>query len=207
MWQYIGELVKVLGTATVIVAAITWLAKSLITHVLSRNIEIYKVELKRESDKEVERLRSNLQIAAQERQIVFNKLHEQRALVIVESYKLLNDALQNFNYYYFSSITMAPIESFGEDSGAKCLELRDYFGDNRIFFSPELCSMMDDFTSTVTKTVGSYVPTGSPEKDQAALREYREELEDLCTGTMPDLLVALENEFRAILGVITVPSS
>jgi len=59
-------------------------AKSVIIHFLSRKIEAYKIELKRESDKEIEQIKSRLQMVALERQIVFSRLHEKRAEIVVK---------------------------------------------------------------------------------------------------------------------------
>jgi hypothetical protein len=97
--ELLANVIKTVGTAALVVAAAAWLTESIITHILSRKVEVYKSELKRESDQEAERVKSNLQIVALERQIVFNKLHEKRGLVIAECYALL----RTLQYSAFSS--------------------------------------------------------------------------------------------------------
>ena len=79
--ELLADVIKTVGTAALVVAAAAWLTKAIITHILSRKVEVYKSELKRESDQEAERVKSNLQIVALERQIVFSKLHEKRGLI------------------------------------------------------------------------------------------------------------------------------
>lgn len=69
MWEFILELLKTLGTTAIVVGAASWLTKSVVTHFLSRKIEAYKVELKHESDREIEEVKSRLQVVALERQM------------------------------------------------------------------------------------------------------------------------------------------
>lgn len=90
--QIIFELLRSLSIAAVVSGGMAWLTKSVISHFLSRKIEAYKeaykIELKRESDKEIEEVKSRLQIVALERQIVFSRLHEKRAEIVAETYAL-----------------------------------------------------------------------------------------------------------------------
>ena len=90
MSEFILDLLKTLGTTAIVVAASAWVIRSLITHFLSRKIEAYKIELKNESDRRMEELKSSLQMIAQERQIVFMRLHERRAEIVAESYTLIH---------------------------------------------------------------------------------------------------------------------
>src|SRR5258706_7153094 len=97
-WEHILGIFATAGlTGAVVATAIVWVSKNWISEKIKGGIkaeydnqlEILKAKLKSESDVEVERLRSQLSIAAAERQFRFSKLHEKRADAIAEVYALL----------------------------------------------------------------------------------------------------------------------
>ena len=81
------ELIKYLGSAAIIMAAIAWLIKTLTIHFLRNDAEAYKQRLARET----ESFKSQLEIAAKEHEIRFGKLHEKRAQIIEQLYLLLDE--------------------------------------------------------------------------------------------------------------------
>src|SRR5690606_27647479 len=95
-WQTI---VLALGGNLALVAVLGWLSKSLISQLLAKDIESFKIALKSESESASEKLRHELEKAMIEHQVRFSKLHEKRAEVIAELYSLLVQAywdLQSF---------------------------------------------------------------------------------------------------------------
>src|SRR5687767_12038505 len=145
MWGFILELLKTLGTTAIVVGASAWFTKAVITHFLSRKIEVYKIELKSESDKRIEEVKSQLQIMAQEHQIVFSRLHEKRAEIVAESYTLIHEV-------YTKAVRLGA-DVFHEGLGTPkprtkeifddCLKFYDFFQSRRIYFSEEVCTLMD----------------------------------------------------------------
>ncbi len=73
-------------------AAFVFLAKALTTHLFSVDLECFKAELKGSQEKELERLRSDLRMAAFQRETRFAKLHEKQLEVIAELYRRLCSA-------------------------------------------------------------------------------------------------------------------
>ena len=78
-WQ---EFLTTIGGQVVLLGAVGYLIKTLVSSRLERETEAYKAELKRNSDIEIERLKSSLQMASVEHQIRFTKLHEQRVEIL-----------------------------------------------------------------------------------------------------------------------------
>ena len=139
--NFLLELLKTLGTTAIVIAAASWLTRSIITHVLSRNIEAYKIDLKRASDKEVEETKSKLQMVAIEHQIVFNRLHEKRAAIVAESYELIHELHSkavSLGGDIFHAGLRTPKDRANEVFD-ECFKFYDYFQRRRIFFSEELC--------------------------------------------------------------------
>jgi hypothetical protein len=96
----VAFLIQLITSATVsatICAALVWLSREWISERLKgaikneydQKLETHKAELKARSDVEIERLRSQLSIAAAEHQIRFSGLHEKRADVVETIYALL----------------------------------------------------------------------------------------------------------------------
>ena len=81
------ELLKFVGGSAVLLAAVAWLIRSLISHQLLKDIEKYKFNLKREGDKELEAIKSSLNIEALTHQIRYSKLHDHRTSLIEQLYK------------------------------------------------------------------------------------------------------------------------
>jgi hypothetical protein len=82
-WQV---LLTTLGGGTAVLAAAAWLIRTVLNHVLTRDAEAFKAQLKADTDIETERLKSSLQMVAFEHQVRFSNLHAKRADVIAEIY-------------------------------------------------------------------------------------------------------------------------
>ena len=51
------EIIIAISTSGIAIAALAWLAKKIVSHFLSKDIEAYKVKLEAESEVEIEKLR------------------------------------------------------------------------------------------------------------------------------------------------------
>jgi hypothetical protein len=208
MKAFFVELIKTLGTAAIVVAAFAWVAKSVITHFLSRKIEAYKLELKNQSDKETERLRSRLQIIAQERQITFSRLHEKRAEIVADSYplihKLQSKAVKLGHDMFFSGLREPKDKA--KQIFDECFEFYEYFQERRIYFSEEVCAIMDRFVEVIAEA-NSAVRNGPDNLDHGskAGQEAYSKMAVLM-DQLPEIRKSIERDFRTLLGV-TTPSN
>jgi hypothetical protein len=217
--QFFQELLKTLGTVAIVVAAATWLTKSIITHVLSRNIEAYKDELKHESEKEIEGLKSRLQIAALERQITFNRLHEKRAEVISEIYRRV--MILEIWLNHVVAETELPDEAFTSPEkfanafepvfGHISLNLQDlaaYFNLNRLYLGEVICQKILSFHDEVldSNSIYGYFYERFKQVPEEQISEvYGKNLRDRAHRVLrqvSDSRRAVEDEFRGLLGII-----
>jgi hypothetical protein len=145
--ETIKQLIVILGGTTAGVVAIAFLARSIILHLLSKDIEAYKAKLKAHSDIEIERLKNELKMQSFEHETRFRKLHEKVADTISETYPLLNKT-----YMSIKSL-VSPAEFGGEpnkEEKAKIAqensrEFIKYFLDHRIYYPKGLYKKIDDF--------------------------------------------------------------
>jgi hypothetical protein len=206
MRGFILELLKTLGTTAIVVAALAWLTKSIVTHFLSRNIEAYKLELKRESDKEIVEVKSHLKIAALERQIIFSRLHEKRAKIVAKSYALIHEAyLRAFamGSHLSDSGSPAPKE-MAEAVFNACVTFTEYFQHRRIYFSEEVSNKMDRFVSRIEEL------RRTPDEDRifnVFMGHDGFKKLDIVIAQLPPIMKLIEKDFRTLLGVITPDES
>lgn len=146
-----------LGGNVALIAAIAWLARSVLQNWLTKDVEAFKATLLSESSAATEKLRHGLSLAAVEHQVSFAKLHERRAEVIAEAYDKLVEA------YWSMESFVSPVEFGGEptklekyqDAMTKARDYFRYFDKNRIFLPAELCGRLDEFLQGMrTKVVG-----------------------------------------------------
>jgi len=84
-----ADLLKFVGS----VAALSWLAKALVTQWLSKDLDRHKERLAAQSAGELERLRAELQAVVREREIRFEALHAKRVAGIVDLFAALRKSL------------------------------------------------------------------------------------------------------------------
>lgn len=87
------------GGNAVLLVILGVLGKSLLEKLLARDTLKIEAALKAEYANEFEKLRSELAVAAAERNIRFSKLHERRAEVVDEMYGLLRNLHYRLNDY------------------------------------------------------------------------------------------------------------
>ena len=227
-------LVGQLLTSTVVVAVVAFVAKSVISQWMARNIEGFKAALSAESARSIEELRFNLQSEAQRQQIVFGSLHTRRAEVIAELYGKLYELDRAVHFVlgeqWFREIrddtdrrfgppkepyTMRPgYEVLSPEEKKHVDDLRhavsdfyQFYGRLRIYFTPEACSLLDRFGALASFLASNYHNIAYKDKDgKPYVNPKVKQVWDAAVGTIPQLKVLLEKEFRSLLGVTAVTS-
>ena len=86
----VKELVTILGGTVAAVAAVAWLARSLATHLLSKDLERHKAALQAQSVLELEKLRAELTRRTLEHEVRFRRVDEKDELrFLAELYRRL----------------------------------------------------------------------------------------------------------------------
>jgi len=198
-WQ---DLIKTLGGETLLLAAVAWLAKALISSRLARDVEQFKVQLKNNADTEIEKLKSSLQIIALEHQVRFSELHERRAEVIAELHGLLLDSEGVARKFILTDM-----RDRNEAAAAKLkvLELYDFIQKHRLYLPNSVCSLLDNFQGKLQRSVifVSVYWTDVDSPNQQMIAEQNNIMRDACQALetdLPALRKILENEFRKLLG-------
>ena len=198
-------------------AALLWLTKNWISerlknaikHEYDEKLETHKAQLKSQSDVSIERLKSQLQIAATERNVRYSKIFERTAETVAETYKRLlafHDAVASYTN---------PVTWEGEPTkvekrkvvGDRYVEFLDYYRPNCLFlpketegrineFYPKLHSMAVEFMWGVEQNRDQIDRKTNPDKDTWT------KAMDFMNKEVPPLLNLLKDDLRKILGTM-----
>ena len=183
LWQ---ALLVAFGGNAALLLVIAFLGRSLVSNFLSKDLERFKIR--------------------------FSKLHEKRAEVLAELYKLLVAAV------WATDSFATPLELAGEpDKKVKFQEAMKaiteyfrFFDQHRIYLPAALCASLEDFAKKLrvpTINMGVFLRIDYPsdrtsnEKAEAWIAAWNSVQQDV-----PKLRAALEAEFRDLLGVTTKAS-
>ncbi len=203
-WQYV---LTTVGGTTGIVLAIAWLARSLFTHQLTRDVEAYKARLKAQGDIEIERLRNSLQIASIEHQVRFSNLHEKQAQIIADVYTKLVVVSRRCESFVLTTEGTPAKEKRDEynEMAALIRTFVEFVEDHKIYLPDDVLTLVDRVLDPLRKSVfsvGSHTrfefPT--PQQEQKIGEAFTKAYEAF-NAEIPQAKNALVSSFRRILGV------
>lgn len=144
------ELLKTFGGQAILLAAVGYLIKTLVSNRFERDAEQFKHELKRTSDIEIERLKNALQMAAIEHQVRFSKLHEQRVEIIGK----LSRMIQETPAIVGSLVLGNPNDAEKLAAARTCtLDLFRYVQVNSVVLPVDLCKELDQYAENLSRMV------------------------------------------------------
>lgn len=226
-WQ---ALLTTLGETTVLVAALAWLSKTIISSALSKDLEKFKADLKSNGDLAIEKFKSEIQLESQKRIIEYSSLHGRRAELIADLYgrlfslynsvqrvlfeyerrKIREDVDKTSPFAKREPWEMVPgIHLLNETEAKRVKDLSDlasdfheFYGQHKIYFTPEVCNLIDRFSALASYMAMNYENVAlKDENGNLYVNPKVKEVWDKAIEAIPLLLWTLENEFRSILGV------
>lgn len=204
------------ATGALLSAAVAWLFRAWISERLkgaiqyeyNQKLESYKSEIQAQSAIEMERIRSQLSIAAAERQVQFAGLHQKRSKVIAEAYDLLVNARRECEAFtsYIVVVGGRPLSEAHWNGLSAVQKFARYIDSNRVYFPFELCIPLDQLSArmlvemhapiTLVRYPEENLPLHIGQQREEAIARVREYFEK----EFPAARGALEREFRRLLG-------
>lgn len=175
-------------------------------------IYLGKLAIEKFTTVSIEKFKYETQLENEKSMVVYSRLHSDRAKVIRELYVLLVDAVN-------SLISLAkPLQLAGEPKKEekfkivvdKYNEFLKYYEHNKIFFSSQLCIMVDDIINKLRDPILDYETFYPAWKesvevdDRKNAHDFHKELTKAwgkIKDDIPPVKEKLENEFRSIIGV------
>ena len=189
-------------TSSVAIGVVGFVARSIFTHGIDKDLERYKSELKSKSDFEIERLRNELKIAELEHTVRFSKLHERRADVLAKIYGLMIETEWAAHRYAYGDTRD---NDLAIDALDKITALRMEYERNRLYLPESAREKLGQFISKYFSIasalriffVGIESPTMKMREDQNAKML---EVVRAFDSEVPAMKFALDSEFRKLLG-------
>lgn len=224
MADFLLSILASAATGALLSAAVAWLCKSWISerlkaaiqHEYNEKLETFKIKLQADSAIEMEKLRSQLNVNAAERQIQFTGLYETRGQVITHLYNLLVVAHRE-GTAFASPILGVYNRQFQEryqSTHAAIIGLVSYFDAHRIYIPLDLCMLLEQLIYRLRNEI--LVPVDPARYDEANLPEHivkqrhvaAQRAWEYFDKEFPGTRGALEHEFRKLLGdPSTIPAS
>lgn len=149
LWQLA---ILALGGNAALLAVLGWLAKSLLSNLLAKDVKRYELELKAQTDLALERFKSEQQLRAGEHQVRFSRLHEKRAELIAALYKAVVEFEQYFKLNAHPKNQLLTSDEGGKHSKviSRLYEnLEALYLPNRIYFGVDTCLLVDSLLVTL----------------------------------------------------------
>ena len=194
-------------------AALLWLTKNWISerlknaikHEYDEKLETHKAQLKSQSDVSIERLKSQLQVTAAERNVRYSKIFESTAETVAETFKRLL-AFQDAVGSYTNPMTWEGEPNKAEKrkiAGEKYKEFLDYYRPNCFFLPKETERRIDEFHSKLHSVAVEFmwgVEQGMDKSDPEKNTWIK--AMDFMGKEVPPLLNLLKDDLRKILGTL-----
>ena len=197
--------ISFLGGSAILLTAVSWLVKSLLTHWLAKDVEEYKSKIQFESQTELTRVKASIEKRAFEHQIIFSRLHDRRAKVIEDVYTTISNLYRAMKEFVKTSITDTEKRKTKLEGLWDAVDkFRDTYEPKKIFFNTSLCQKIEELNDTMSAPVSKIVvhlemyeqnPDITPVFN--AWKDAEKQIAEIVDGIMNEL----EDEFRKILGV------
>lgn len=184
-------------------AAFVFLAKILSNHLLAVDLEHFKAELKATNDKELERLRADLRIAAFQQETTFAKLHEKRAEVIAELYAKLA-TVHGAMHDLLNPLEMdagagrGQREKVAAEAGNA---FSHYYNAHQIYFEDHLCELLKSFNQDMMKAWVTHIHNPTSGEGGMSRWDKRVDAWERLRKQVPPIRQEIERSFRQLLGL------
>lgn len=197
-WDIIANTLAILVAAS---SLIVYLAKKIFAHLLTRDVERFRADLKISHDTALEHLRADLRIQAFERETTFSRLHDKRVQVIEELYRRIGTVSLAMNRL-MSDIQVSGGPSLVErtDIAAKAADdFLEYYLLHQIYFEQTLCDTLQAFNEKMHSAWISFNMSKTQEISGANGHELRQTAWNTISEDLPTIRLEIEKAFRNIL--------
>lgn len=200
MWD---NILSALGGYAVMVTAITYLTKSIVTHWLSKSVETYKADLLQRHSLELEKFRHDLQVRTEQEISKRINLQQRQAELGSRLSCLLHDVMTDADF-----LLMLPdlrdecTKSFVDEYRRKYELLTDHYYSSYIYFPDELMNLVDSIRNPLIQ-ITAYINLKSSKVD-ALCKRYQDTVDRWSSEKeeRQKVFAKIETEIQIILGVL-----
>jgi len=209
------EVVTALGGQTIFLMAAAWLIRRLVSHGMDRELAKYKMELKADADRDIEKLRTELRLeiekhknslrmAELEHRVRFSKLHDKRAHAIAALYSLMVEADRIAQDFIYGDARSRDRANAAEE---KATELHRYFELHRLYLPNSVCIVLGNFVNKLFHSINAIriYWTNVEHPTAQMIQQQNEKMLEVLKAfdtELPAIKTLLETEFRSLLGAV-----
>ena len=195
------EIIKFLGGSALLLAAIAWIIRSLIQHFLSKDIEVFKNNLKAEAEKDLVKLTSSLQLENERLRIKLSALESRRLEVLEELFRLLVELTKYAEMFSWSPV-LDDVEELLEDAdkyNETHTKFYDFFNSHTIFLPTKLEGKIRNMHNSYSS---AWVAVESAEKSELpkVIKKLESEMPNIRKATN-EIKEEIAKNLRELLGV------
>jgi hypothetical protein len=184
-----------------LIAALAFLARSIILHWLGKDLETFKTRLSANAQLAVEAFKGELSREATEHQVRFEALHANQVAAIEALYVKLVET--RYTMEAFVSAWRSDSQAEFSRVGREFFELRRELDKRRIHLPEELCGELDRCIKVLwepTVAAGVWPGVTSPEYSRQSSEEFEKAVKAILDGgSVAVAITNLEREFRKAL--------
>ncbi len=194
------EILSAVLASTASAGIVAFLSKSLLSQWLSKDLEVYKARLQRETNAELERIKAEVTRVNLEHQVRFTRLHEHRARVISGIFARLG-RLHSTLLVWLQALTSGSADDLMpryNDVVERCREFIDFYHPHAIWLDSASCESIDHVLVLLDAPINALiVSVQKGTSDSTALINAIQGL----TTELPRIRHHLDEHFRIILGM------
>ncbi|MBV6754525.1 hypothetical protein KV580_29860 [Pseudomonas chlororaphis] len=203
--DFTNFLLSVVSGAALSIPSAAWLAKKFVEARLDKELEQYKSKLKKESDLDIEHLKSKLQSSIKEREITVAWLHQKRANAIEGLYSSMIELHHSVRIVLYALSPRAPsdIRKYTKEAYERIQSTYLTYHKTRIFLSHETCAKVEDVLDALQDPLTTYYGfLGNYDDDELhTLADVKDHSWKELRSKIFPAMKELESEFRTVLGV------
>jgi len=197
----LNEIIQFFGGSVLLIAAVAWLSRSIITHLLSKDIETFKNTIKCDIEKEIALLKYSLELENEKTKIKLISLEERRINVLEELHIKLTAFSTTANNFTYDTELRSPsdLKEISDSFIEKYFEFHSYFEKVKIFLPKELEDKIKDLHNShfnIALRIGNSKLSDFDKRVSEIIKETPSIR--LKTKSISDVIA---KEFRQILGV------
>ena len=154
----VKELVEVLGVAGILVAALAWLTRKLLTHWMDKDVEKHRAALQSQNAAAIEQLRSELRRQTLEHEVKYRRNDDRIADRLEQVYGRLLHFYEGIVSYVkvLESSDEPPKKAKLEETQKASKQFWDYFTSRRLYIPPALFKATRAFAQKLTQITNDF---------------------------------------------------
>jgi hypothetical protein len=199
-----NSVIVAVGSNAIVLGVLAFLAKSLINHLLDKDVRQFQKDLEQSATREIESFKSNLEIERIRLQISYGGIFEKQAQAILETYRSILDIEQAASDAINLGGTNA--ERRHEFGKAFSVVRQKYFA-NRILLPPDIDEGLAHFTDRMFRSILQYTSADErriqrmSDEEIEKFFEKQEKAAEIVESELPPIRERLINRMRETIGV------